>query len=739
MIRTLRSTIFLLVALVVSATAEQKEWRPLPPLPYSGPVTDIAANDNEVLYMTTGENVYRSTDNGITWIPFGAEMHWEDIRDIATDPGHPDVLVVATGEKIFWTMDAGIRWNFLSFDVDPQTGVGIGANEVYIHPSSQFIIADNYLLRMDGTWQKLLQGTRILKTTVTDNNSILGITGTFSSGTILRSTDGGLSWTSTATVSGVGPMFTGKNSRVYGLFEHTPTVPGGTDRVQELMYSDDTGATWTSESIGFDGLPQNNVRLVVLGIDKTDNRIFASVDDRLAGYTVGVYYSDDNMQTWHLLDPDLEYVQPVEMLKVSDDRIFFTTRDRGTLEYNPLRTLPVAERNNSLVSQQPNFLFVTRTGTMIARGYYSLMISGDTGQTWHRSRLGEINLVRSILDLPSGDLLAGTLGKTGSSPALYRSTDVGQTWIPAGETLVLPGSTWTLIAGLFSDNTGRLYAYTNNTGTTVAPHSLFTSTDNGANWQLLGTTLSSTAVSASGVIYTFGTSSAEPSGFFRSFDLGVTWDTLALPADSFNSQPELIPGPNNSVYISASTTSRYVLNDNSTTWQEIEGEKFQLFFDRAGNEWRVYPDMTVHFVERGSTTPVDLSTGLPSATEATIINISFDANNVALAALSDGRIFKLFADATSDVNDPRSGCSSSSAYPNPFTDGVNISYSLPAASPVTLTLTDILGRVVRTLYISHQQAGPQTLSLEGNPLAPGLYIYKILAGNSVQTGTIVRR
>lgn len=737
MIRSLRSTIFLLVVLVVSATAAQKEWRPLPPLPYNGPVTDIAVNDNNVLYMTTGEKVYSSTDNGMTWTPFSEEMHWEDIRDIATDPGHPNVLVVATGEKIFWTMDAGIRWNFLSFDIDPETGVGVGANEVYIHPSSQFIIADNYLLRMGGTWQKLIQDTRIFRTTLTDN-AILGITGTFSSGTILRSTDGGLSWTSTATVSGIGPMFTGKNSRVYGLFEHTQAA-GGTERVQELMYSDDTGATWTSESIGFDGLPQNNVRLVMLGVDTTNNRIFASVDDRLAGYTLGVYYSDDNMQTWHLLDPDLEYVQPVEMLRVSDDRIFFTTRDRGILEYNPLRTLPVAERNNSLVSQQPNFVSVTRTGTLIARGYYSMLVSGDTGQTWYRSRLGKINLVRSILDLPSGDLLAGTLGKTGSSLSLYRSTNAGETWMPFGETLSLPGSTWTFVAGLFSDNTGRLYAHTRNTGTTVAPNTLFTSTDNGATWQLISNALSLTAVSTSGVIYTFGTASVEPSGFLRSFDRGVTWDTLAMPAASFNSQPELILGPNNSVYISAQGTSRYVLNDNSTTWQEIEGEKFQLFFDRAGNEWRVYPDMKVRFVESGTTTPVDISTGLPSATEATVINIAFDANNVAFAALSDGRIFKLFADATSDVNDPRSGFIGSSAFPNPFTDGVHINYSLPAASPVTLTLTDMPGRVVRTLHIPQQQAGNQTLSLEGSTLTPGLYIYTILAGNSVQTGTIIRR
>ncbi len=62
-------------------------------------------------------------------------------------------------------------------------------------------------------------------------------------------------------------------------------------------------------------------------------------------------------------------------------------------------------------------------------------------------------------------------------------------------------------------------------------------------------------------------------------------------------------------------------------------------------------------------------------------------------------------------------------YPNPFNGQTIIRYSVASAGRVTLTLFDLLGRVVQTLVDGEQTQGAYEVSVSTNSLASGIYIY----------------
>jgi glucuronoarabinoxylan endo-1,4-beta-xylanase len=72
-------------------------------------------------------------------------------------------------------------------------------------------------------------------------------------------------------------------------------------------------------------------------------------------------------------------------------------------------------------------------------------------------------------------------------------------------------------------------------------------------------------------------------------------------------------------------------------------------------------------------------------------------------------------------------------YPNPFNPSTTITYELPRAFQVTLTVFDILGREVSVLVNERREAGVHEVKLDASELASGVYLYRLTAGSFVQT------
>lgn len=77
------------------------------------------------------------------------------------------------------------------------------------------------------------------------------------------------------------------------------------------------------------------------------------------------------------------------------------------------------------------------------------------------------------------------------------------------------------------------------------------------------------------------------------------------------------------------------------------------------------------------------------------------------------------------------------AYPNPFNPTTNISFTLPVESEVTLSVFDLMGREVKSLFQGTLSAGYHTQVFEAADLANGTYIYKLETPTQTLTGNVL--
>jgi len=77
-------------------------------------------------------------------------------------------------------------------------------------------------------------------------------------------------------------------------------------------------------------------------------------------------------------------------------------------------------------------------------------------------------------------------------------------------------------------------------------------------------------------------------------------------------------------------------------------------------------------------------------------------------------------------------------WPNPFTEQLNISYFLPMAGEVELTMYDHSGRMVRNIYKENQHAGTQLQAISTTDLANGMYTLRLITGDEMQQFRLIK-
>ena len=76
-------------------------------------------------------------------------------------------------------------------------------------------------------------------------------------------------------------------------------------------------------------------------------------------------------------------------------------------------------------------------------------------------------------------------------------------------------------------------------------------------------------------------------------------------------------------------------------------------------------------------------------------------------------------------------------YPNPFNPTTTITFALPEAAPVRLTVYDVTGRAVARLLNEPKAAGWHAVRFDATGLPSGVYLYHIVAGSFVETRRMV--
>lgn len=76
-------------------------------------------------------------------------------------------------------------------------------------------------------------------------------------------------------------------------------------------------------------------------------------------------------------------------------------------------------------------------------------------------------------------------------------------------------------------------------------------------------------------------------------------------------------------------------------------------------------------------------------------------------------------------------------YPNPFQGATTVEYSLPQATSVRLTVSDVLGRQVDVLVDQRQAAGRHQVALDASEWPAGMYLYRLEADGRIETRSML--
>jgi hypothetical protein len=130
-------------------------------------------------------------------------------------------------------------------------------------------------------------------------------------------------------------------------------------------------------------------------------------------------------------------------------------------------------------------------------------------------------------------------------------------------------------------------------------------------------------------------------------------------------------------------------------------------------------------------------TSQTSGTTSILFGVSFTDAEYGTVVGDSGTILHTTNGGVTSVGGEHNGVphqySLSQNYPNPLNPSTTIKFELPKASLVSLTVYDILGRVVSVLVNEGRGAGVHEVKFDGSSLASGVYFYRLQAENFTQT------
>lgn len=594
-------------------------------------------------------------------------------------------------------------------------------------------------------------------------------------GSLLRSSNDGLSWDSTTL------------KKVQALSVSARRIVAGCS--DSIRYSMDDGLTWAASA-----RPRAKTNLINF-VAIFDNTILVSLLDQFDPYpphnlisSGGTYTSSNLGVTW-----DSVYAKPFYARAELGTEVF------GVADNSLLESTQSGWRRLESIPSQLTITGITVIGSDLYATAYGVGLyrSTDSGKSWKQtdSTLNgkDVHLVTS--DGPY--LLAAT------NDGLFRSTDQGFSWLELtmtgattnnllslpdgllavdGDILLYPksapifyssneGETWENTASGFSLGANQVFTLGPEIFATTGA-GLVCSSDHGASWVVRSAKWKyGKFITSNGIMY-------EASGHevFRSSDSGRTWITLATGLDSIAQNCGIggIAIMGSTIFLGdACGWAIFRSDDGGLTWSRTNCPAGIQSLSVLGQTLLAYTGYGVYrSTDRAETwahalnhnqspcCPQAISDGnlfvakfdgvfLSTDTAKTWTNVSQGLWNLRIVSLSVQGHY-LFAGTQgggvwrrliSDMKSPQEGLSSSIvAYPNPFFASTTIQYRLTSSTPVSLDIHDALGRPIASLISSEDRtAGVYEIAFQPSGLLPGVYWCRLTSRDGVSVRSIVLR
>ena len=642
----------------------------------TGDLNDIAALDDGAL-VAVGAGIRRSVDDGLSWtvVPSPAVG---DLRDLTTVPGG-GLSAAGEGGSVVRSFDGGLSWT----EVGPL--VGTVQHHLWRTADEGYAVGDDVSHRTtDGgqTWTQITDFTPFGFHEVYFTDALHGtIVEDFAT---WRTDDGGQTWTEF--FAPVPPLYRFRTVVLSPLHLLTVTfIEGG-----ELWETTDGGDTWTQLQnrfvTGFPSLVQTPGGRLVWASDVGD--LFWS-DDLGQTFTNAAENLCDSAPAAPITDfvrrPDGVLFAANQPSSSGMTESWLRSDDGGESWFVPAAVPGLRWINAGDFLDPDHGLVAYRS---------SLRLTDDGGDSWQMVELAADRGVASAALVAADRYFLATTSDAGGD--LLRSVDGGLTWTPVAGGL----PTGTFAAGLvrFVDaDTGYV------AGTLGATPRLYRTTDGGVTWQLRGAAGlpaqprdlhwldASTGIAA---VY----QSAAP-GLYRTTNGGSSFTQV----DATRSSAVVFRDALHGVALGAFSDGFRGTDDGGLSWTERD-----LPLRAPG------PGIQVMSIEAVAPRPDGWVFG-------------GSGNRILVATTGD---VTSVADGAPSGRSPAAACRLLGTAPNPFNPATVISFELPSAGSVRITVHDLAGRRIRKLLDGRRESGRHAARWDGRddagaPVAAGVYLVRV--------------
>ena len=564
-----------LIGIVVSVIGTQTvnaQWKQTGG-PSTGTVTTLIATDSVILAGTIN-TIYRSTDNGNSWMEVGAGLQDSfsqllgfefDAFNVTSFAAYDSTILAGTYfGLVFGSTDYGRNWVPLAdnafcflkiYSVARCNGfifAGTAQDGLYRRTpdESQWTIIDTS--QVSGDAYPIL---------VHDNMLFIG-----TNGGVSRSMDNGDTWSFSD--SGLGRYYSG-----ISLVFDSSVMYAGTHR--GVYVSTDTGISWSRQCSGL-------ADTTVTSLAVKDGAVFAGTEYG------GVFMTGDNGLNWSPVNTGLAAMKIVE-LGANSTALFAVTPEGVFRSGN--NGADWSASDSGIISSGISSLRV-HNGSLYAvvTGNYvscrSVCFSDDRGTTW--------NVVPNI---PHDEIICQAVNDSGlflgTDEGLIFSPDKGVHWVTIdtaanffhtifiADTVLLAGTSegirqyvndgsgWTGTATLLSDGCVYSLYVRGDTIITGVDHTLFVSPDFGMTWTEITAGLPNDGMNRiTSLVSTGETLFAGCSfdGVFRSTDGGVSWDSVNTGLSDH--QIKSLVAKDSTLY-AGTTAGVFTSSDNGNNWTSV--------------------------------------------------------------------------------------------------------------------------------------------------------------------------